>query len=174
MLKKVVIIGPESTGKSTLSEALAQHYQTPWVPEYARGYLDRLQRPYGEEDLLQIAAGQLQTEDEAAARAGGGLLFCDTDLYVIKVWSEHAYGQCDYRILRRIAERKYDLYLLTDIDIPWQDDPQREHPEPEMRRYFHHVYRDIVINSGTPWAGIRGSHRQRVRQALKAVERLRG
>src|SRR5690606_31123528 len=87
-MKKVVILGPESTGKSTLSQQLATHYHTEWVPEYARQYLEELGRPYEQHDLLTIAAGQLGLEDEMAQKAQG-LLICDTDLYVIKVWSEH-------------------------------------------------------------------------------------
>jgi NadR type nicotinamide-nucleotide adenylyltransferase len=172
MCRKIVVIGPESTGKSTLSEALARHYQTVWVPEYARAYLDTLHRPYRPDDLLQIAAGQLAAEHRLLARARNNLLVCDTDLYVIKVWSEHSYGACDPRILRHIAERKYDLYLLTYIDVPWQDDPQREHPEPEMREYFYRLYRDIVIHSGVSWADIRGSREERLSKAVHSVDRL--
>jgi len=168
-MKKVVILGPESTGKSTLSRQLAAHYQTEWVPEYARQYLDELDRPYEQHDLLAIAAGQLRLEDEKARQARH-LLICDTDLYVIKVWSEHKYGECDPRILEQIAARQYDLYLLTYIDIPWEDDPQREYPDPQMREYFYHIYRDIVMHAGVPWADIRGSYAERQARAIAAVE----
>jgi|SRR5690242_6158628 len=172
MLKKIVVIGPESTGKSTLSEELARQYKTTWVPEYAREYMDNLQREYREEDLLQIASGQVAAEENKSREAAGGLLFCDTDLYVIKVWSEYKYNSCHPWVLEQIARRKYDLYLLTYIDIPWADDPQREHPRPEMRKYFYNIYRDIVVNSGAPWAGIRGSYAQRKDSAVKAVNDL--
>lgn len=172
MLNRIVIIGPESTGKSTLSGQLAGHYQTAWVPEYARAYLDRLQRDYTENDLLTIARGQAGEEDAKSREARGGLLFCDTDLYVIKVWSEHRYDDCHPWILEQIAQRKYDLYLLTYIDIPWTADPQREHPQPEMRKYFYRIYRDIVINSGVPWVDIRGGYEQRLAAAIQAVDDL--
>ncbi|HEY0272720.1 MAG TPA: ATP-binding protein [Chitinophaga sp.] len=172
-MQKVVIIGPESTGKSTLSEQLAAHFRTLWAPEYARAYLDGLQRPYEEEDLYHIAMGQLAGEDAVAAAAPRPLVFCDTDLQVVKVWSEHRYGHCDLRILEQIAQRRYDLYLLTYIDIPWEDDPQREHGDPQMRQYFYNVYRDIVIQSGLPWADIRGSFNDRLQTAVDAVNRLR-
>ncbi|HEU4551187.1 MAG TPA: ATP-binding protein [Chitinophaga sp.] len=168
---KIVVLGPESTGKSTLSEKLAAHYNTVWVPEYARAYIDGLNRPYEQADLLQIARGQLQLEDEKAQQARR-LLICDTDLYVIKVWSEHKYGQCDPQILAQIAARRYDLYLLTYIDIPWENDPQREYPDPQMREYFYRIYRDIVVNSGVPWADIRGSYAEREAGAMAAVNRL--
>lgn len=170
-MKKIVVIGPESTGKSTLSAQLAAHYQTLWVPEFARDYLMQLNRPYEQPDLLRMAEGQLQSEDAAAEKANK-LLICDTDLHVIKVWSEAKYGDCDARILELIASRKYDLYLLTYIDIAWEDDPQREHPRPEEREYFYQIYRDIVMNSGLPWANIRGGYDERLQTAIEAVEKL--
>ena len=166
-----MVIGPESTGKSTLSAQLAAHYQTLWVPEFARDYLMQLNRPYEQEDLLRMAEGQLITEDAASTNANQ-FLVCDTDLHVIKVWSEAKYGDCDPRILELIASRKYDLYLLTYIDIAWEDDPLREHPKPEEREYFYQFYRDIVMNSGLPWADIRGGYEERLKIAIKAVEAL--
>ena len=171
-MHKIVVLGPESTGKSTLSQKLAAHYNTVWTPEYAREYIENLPRPYEQHDLLAIANGQLQLEDEKAQQAGD-LLICDTDLYVIKVWSEHKYGQCDPQILEHIAGRRYDLYLLTYIDIPWENDPQREYPDPQMREYFYRIYRDIVMNSGVPWVDIRGSYEEREVKAIAAVDALR-
>lgn len=169
--KKLVVIGPECTGKSTLCAALADALHTHWVPEYARQYLDHIDRPYEEADLLQIALGQLVWEDEVARQAND-ILICDTDLYVLKVWSEARYGYCDRRILEAIAARSYDLYLLTDTDIPWQHDPQREHPNDRDRRYFYHQYRDIVQHSGCPWAEIRGSKEERLLSAQRAIQSL--
>lgn len=168
MPEKIVVIGPESTGKTTLSESLATHYRTTWVPEYARKYIDLLERKYTAEDLLKIAKAQLASEDIESYLARS-LLICDTDLYVIKVWSEHAFGSCDPWILRQIASRKYDLYLLTYIDLPWMEDPQREHPDPRMREYFYAIYRDIVINSGVPWADIRGGEEERFNRAVAVI-----
>jgi NadR type nicotinamide-nucleotide adenylyltransferase len=170
-MKKVVVIGPESTGKSTLSEKLATHFKTVWTPEYARGYIDQLSRPYEQHDLLEIAAGQLALERQLAAKANN-ILICDTDLYVVKVWSEHKYGDCDARILNHIAQQQCDLYLLTYIDLPWEEDPQREYPDPEMRTYFYNVYRDIVMQSGTAWTDIRGSYEEREAHAIAAVQQL--
>ncbi|GEP95180.1 AAA family ATPase [Chitinophaga cymbidii] len=170
-MKKVVVIGPESTGKSTLSEQLASHYKTVWVPEFARDYLETLGRPYTQEDLLRIAEGQLQSEDDMAVKANG-LLICDTDLQVVKVWSEAKYGDCDPRILALIASRQYDLYLLTYIDMDWVDDPLREHPHPDERAHFYAVYRDIVVNAGLPWADVRGSYAQRLQTAIGAVDKI--
>lgn len=168
-VKKVVVIGPESTGKSTLSKWLADELNTLWVPEYARAYLEALHRPYNEQDLLEIAKGQIATEDRLTSLSNE-LLVCDTDLHVIRVWSEHSFNKCNRWILEQIAERRYDLYLLTYIDVPWQEDPLREHPEEGMRRYFFEQYKDIVINSGVPWVLVEGSIEQRLQTALEAVK----
>ncbi len=170
-LKKIVIIGPESTGKSTLSSEIAAALNTCFVPEFAREYLHQINREYLEEDLLHIAAGQLKLEDKLA-REAKRLLICDTDLYVIKVWSEHKYNHCPVSILQTIAERPYDLYILTSIDMPWEDDPLREHPEPEMRTYFFNIYKDIVQNSGVPWILVEGTPQQRLAQSLQEIQNL--
>ena len=169
-VKKIVVIGPESTGKSTLSEALAKVYDTVWVPEYARQYLEELDREYQQEDLTKIANGQLLSEDELVHKANK-LLVCDTDLQVIKVWSNAKYNSCDRYILEQIATRKYDMYLLTNIDTAWVDDPLREHPLPEERTYFYNLYKDIVMNSGLPWADINGEHEERMKIAQDAINR---
>lgn len=166
-----MIIGPESTGKSTLSEALSQALSTPWAPEYARAYLESLNRPYIEHDLLQIAMGQLASEDALAQQATNWLI-CDTDLQVIRVWSEHKYGRCHSWILEQVAARSYDAYILTDIDLPWQQDPLREHPQPAMRHYFFQLYRELVIDSGWPWVCVRGSENERLTSALNFINRL--
>lgn len=170
-IRKVVIIGPESTGKSTLSAALAAAFNTNWSPEFARDYLEQLKRNYHEADLWEMAKGQLALEQKMAQTANR-LLFCDTDLYVIKVWSEAKYGRCDRRILEEIARRKYDFYLLTDIDIPWQPDPLREHPETKDRQYFYRQYLDLVQQSNTPFVRISGDQVTRLNVAISAVQSL--
>ncbi len=167
-IKKIVVIGPESTGKSTLSEALAKELGTVWVPEYARSYLENLGHSYEEHDLLTIAEGQLQSEDSLLLQANK-ILICDTDLQVIKVWSEAKYGRCHPQVMQQIAERKYDLYILTDIDMTWQPDPLREHPAPEERKYFFNIYHDIVSSSNIPWVLATGNEKERLATATKAV-----
>lgn len=171
-IKRIVIIGPESTGKSTLTSGLARYFDTVFVPEYARGYLEQLSRPYNESDLLLIAKGQVALEEEKALAARNGLLFCDTDLQVMKVWMEDKYNRCDNWVLEQIACRKYDLYLLTDIDMEWQDDPLREHPEPEMRAYFFHIYKDIVQHSCIPFVRVSGNEEARLQTAVTAIKQL--
>jgi len=174
-LKKIVIIGPESTGKSSLCEALAVRYQTHWAPEYAREYLTRYGTSYKPEDLLTIARGQLALEDRytsAAEAAGNRLLFIDTDMYVMKVWGEFVFGHSDPWILDQIAQRQYDAYLLCRTDLPWTSDPLREYPDLESRDRLFHIYRDCLINQSTPWAEVGGQGEARVAAAIVAIERL--
>lgn len=168
-IKKVVVIGPECTGKSELSEYLAHEFQTVWVEEYARQYLRELNRPYEQEDLRLIAEGQLLLEDNQTPLANK-LLICDTDLYVIKIWSVFKYGQCDSMILDVIAQRKYDLYLLTYIDIPWEYDPQREHPD--QRQELYSLYLDEMKNQSVPFLEISGDRAHRRKIARQRVEQL--
>jgi NadR type nicotinamide-nucleotide adenylyltransferase len=169
MPHKIVVIGPESTGKSTLSKSIAEYFKCPWVPEYAREYLEKLKGQYTYDDLLEIAKGQIN-EEEKAIKKTENLLICDTDLHVIKVWSQHKFGKVHSWVEEQITKRKYDLYLLTDIDIPWQDDPQREHPEPEQRKYFLEIYRKVVIDSGLPYKEISGSVEERRKKSIEFIE----
>jgi NadR type nicotinamide-nucleotide adenylyltransferase len=171
MPKRILILGPESTGKSTLAEKLAQHYAEPWVPEVARAYLEGLNRPYTYEDLLSIGKRQMSLEDELVSVAKH-FLFCDTDLRVIQVWSQHRYGKVDPWVLEEIARRTYDLILLCAPDLPWQADPLREHPELEMRQQFFDVYQQITQASGFPWVFISGESEERLWRAIQAVADL--
>lgn len=166
--KRILILGPESTGKSTLAEDLASHFGEPWVPEYAREYLEQLGREYRFEDMLKIGKGQVALEDETAKNADK-YLFCDTDLRVIHIWSEHRFGKTDPWVLEQIAERKYDLILLTDTDLPWTPDPQREYPELEMRNYFLNLYTRLAEESGFPYHLISGNKDQRLKKALEII-----
>jgi nicotinamide mononucleotide transporter len=178
-IKKIVVIGPESTGKSSLCAALAAHYSTAWVPEYAREYLQEHGMNYSYPDLMTIARGQLTLEDKltaerhALAKTGAGdLLFIDTDLYVMKVWSEYVFGRCDAWILDQIASRKYDAYLLCRTDLPWVKDDLREYPDPESREQLFHIYRDCMVNQDTPWAEVGGVGDDRIAAGIAAVSRL--
>ncbi len=168
-IKKVAIIGPECTGKSELSKFLAKHFDTAYVPEYARAYLDRLVHPYVESDLVKIANGQLRLEYENE-RDSKRVMICDTNLYVIKIWSEFKFGSCDEEILENIATRQYDLYLLTYVDLPWQDDPQREHPD--KREELYQLYLKEMKNQSTPFVEIKGEREQRRKTAVEAIDKM--
>lgn len=166
---KVAVIGPESTGKTTLAKSLAEHFNTVWVPEYARTYLNQLDRPYVQSDLLEIAKGQMESE-KALERSANGILFCDTDLHVIKVWSEYKFGECDPWILNRLETQYYDFFLLTFFDIPYEVDPLRE--DPEERPYFFDIYYNMLLKRDLHFAVIQGSHNERIELAKKMVSSL--
>jgi NadR type nicotinamide-nucleotide adenylyltransferase len=166
---RIAIVGPESTGKSTLAVQLAEYYNTTYAPEYAREYIDKLNRPYTFEDITEISKGQIEQEDKAAAKANH-LLFCDTNLLVTKIWAEHKYGHCPEWILNEIKSRKYSLYLLCNIDIPWEADPQREHPH--LREHLFEKYLSEVKKSGVPYVIISGLQKERTENAIKAVDKL--
>jgi NadR type nicotinamide-nucleotide adenylyltransferase len=188
-LIKVAVIGPESTGKSTLCELLAQHYNTQWCPEFAREFLLTHGTDYTYDDLLYIAKGQLAMEDEYIQSTAHGprptvnsnspftiqhspLLFIDTEMYVMKVWCEFVFGKCHRWVLDQIIERKYDLYLLCNTDLPWVKDELREYPDLKTRDRLYHIYKDIMINQSTPWVDISGDSDERLQIAIKATDRL--
>lgn len=167
MIRKIAITGPESTGKSVLAEQLANHYKTVWVPEYAREYLEFLGEPYQEKDIVLIAQGQMLSEGSQIGKADN-FLFCDTELLVTKIWSEVKYNRCDPWILKTIEAHRYDLYLLCDIDLPWQYDPLREHPH--QRQYLFDLYYNELNNRGFNFAVIRGTGNERFRNAVEAIQ----
>jgi len=166
-LIRIAITGPESTGKSSLAEQLAGYFKTEFVPEYARQYINNLHRPYVYEDILEIAKGQLKNENRICENAGK-MVFCDTDLIVTKIWSEHAFKKCDPWIIQNIETHPYDLYLLMNIDLPWEYDPQREHPD--MRDYFFNLYRSELSFRKLPFKIISGTGETRLTNAIKIVK----
>jgi NadR type nicotinamide-nucleotide adenylyltransferase len=173
-LKKIVVIGPESTGKSTLCEQLAKHYNTEWVKEYAREYLLEHGTDYTFDDLLTIAKGQLQLEEEKSKikNQKSKIVFVDTDMYVMKVWCEFVFNKCHRWILDQIAERKYDLYLLCNVDLPWVKDELREYPDLESRQKLYHIYKDIIVNQHVPWIDISGKYDERLQKAIDGVNQI--
>lgn len=173
-VKKVVIIGPESTGKSSLTKLLAQHYNTEYCDEFAREYLHTNGTKYSVDDLLIIAKGQLTLEDQITQKLENtsSLLFIDTDMYVMKVWSEYVFGECNFFILDSIVNRDYDLYLLCDIDLPWVKDELREYPDEKPRKELFNMYKDILINQHVPWKLISGNYEERLAKSIETVNAL--
>ncbi|MEZ4886085.1 MAG: ATP-binding protein [Chitinophagales bacterium] len=166
---KVVLTGPESTGKTTLTEKLAAHYQTVCVPEYARAYIEGLNRPYEVHDIVAIAKGQLAAEDFFLPKANK-ILICDTALLVPKIWSEVAYGYCPEWIEHQLMERQYDLYLLMCPDIEWQPDPQREHPH--LRAELFEMYQSALQKLDTPYVIIEGNYQSRLEAAMQVINKM--
>jgi NadR type nicotinamide-nucleotide adenylyltransferase len=182
MIIKVVVIGPESTGKSSLCEQLANHYNTEWVKEYAREYLLTNGTEYSYDDLLEIAKGQLALENVAielvenkttnisASNSTSQIILLDTNMYVLKVWCEFVFEKCHPWILNQIVENSYDLYLLCDVDLPWVKDELREYPDLEIREKLYHNYKDLLVNQSTPWVNISGNYQQRLENAINAID----
>ncbi|PRX56588.1 AAA family ATPase [Flagellimonas meridianipacifica] len=173
-LVKVVLFGPESTGKTTLSKQLADHYQTLWVPEYAREYLqekwDREQKTCEPDDLLPIAYGQMDLENTLAKKANK-ILICDTDLLETKVYSEAYYlGYSDPLLEKYALLNSYDLYLLTYIDVPWVKDDLRDKPDERERMfsYFHETLKKYDRNFVT----LKGDKEQRFQSAKQHIDKL--
>ena len=172
-VKKIVVLGPESTGKSTLCAALAKHYNTEWCPEYARQYLAENGKDYTYDNLLTIAKGQLEGEDRFVEKASK-LLIIDTDMYVMKVWCEYVFNNCHPFILEQINSRNYDAYLLCDIDLPWTADEMREYPNEEPRRELFTIYKELLMNQNTPWGIVRGIGDDRTQNAVALIKKLIG
>ncbi len=175
-IKKIVIIGPESTGKSTLAKQLAEYFKTKWVPEYAREYLEKNGTDYNYDDLLTIARGQIELEEKTLSTINEHVttVFIDTDLYVMKVWSEFVFGKCHSWILNQIAARKYDLYLLCNVDLPWVKDELREYPDLNTRNKLYHFYKDHMVNQKILWVDICGDYDTRLQKAIDAVNKIVG
>jgi NadR type nicotinamide-nucleotide adenylyltransferase len=169
-LRKVVITGPESTGKSTLARQLSLFYHGAFTEELARSYLSQLDRPYAYDDLKAIAALQIEREDQLE-KDGVELLFCDTDLLTIKIWSSYKYAKVDPRILDWINRRDYDLYLLCKPDIPWEADPLRENPNNRDELFdlhleeLNHYHKDFEI--------VEGLREERLQNAVSVIEKYK-
>ncbi len=166
---KIAVVGPESSGKTTLCEALMVQRQAWMVSEVAREFLGELERPYVEADLLAIAKAQAENEDMVTEEFNG-VMVCDTDLITMRIWSEEKYGRCDPWILRQSEERHYDLWLLCKPDIPWEADPLRENPHDRDRLFA--VYEGMLKWLEKPYMIIQGDREQRLADASKSIADL--
>ena len=169
---KVVLFGPESTGKTTLASQLAYHYQTVWAPEFARDYLQKKwnnkRQVCEHEDLLPIAIGQMKLENKLAKRADK-VLICDTDLLETKVYSEEYYGGMVDPDLEAAAEKnQYDIYLLTYIDIPWQFDSIRD--KPGQRENMFNAFENALKKSNRPYVILKGDEETRLKKAIEVID----
>jgi NadR type nicotinamide-nucleotide adenylyltransferase len=166
-LIKIAVVGPESTGKSTISKQLAIYYNTVWVPEYARGYCEKLLAECTWEDEINMFRGQLDLEKQMASEANG-ILICDTTFITVKIWSDHMFGRTPQEVLDKLPLHKYDFYLLMDIDLPWEEDPLRDFPH--MREHFMEVWHNELKALKATYSLISGSEEERLRNAIRAVD----
>jgi len=175
-LIKVVLFGPESTGKTTLSEQLARHYNTVWVPEYAREYLQNKwnneRKTCEPHDLLPIAEGQMRLENSLTKKATD-VLICDTDLLETKVYSEAYYvGHCDPTLEKYALLNSYDLYLLTNIDVPWVGDDLRDKPNERERMFAY--FRETLEKNNRNFVTLTGNKKTRLNKAVEHIDKLLG
>jgi NadR type nicotinamide-nucleotide adenylyltransferase len=166
-IKKIAIVGPESTGKSTLTQQLARHYQTHWVAEYARYYCAALTGPCTLQDEKNMFFGQLALEDAVIAMAEKEFIFCDTTFLTVKIWSDEMLGQTPQIVLDTLPAHPYDLYLLMDIDLPWQDDPLRDFPD--KREYFMEVWHQELKALQANYVVVTGND-DRLENAIKVID----
>jgi NadR type nicotinamide-nucleotide adenylyltransferase len=171
---KVVLFGPESSGKTTLSKQLARHYNAVWVPEYAREYLqdkwNNERKTCEPKDLLPIAKGQIKLENELAQKTDS-VLICDTDLLETKVYSEAYYsGTCDPLLDKYAVENTYNLYFLTYIDTPWEADDLRDKPN-ERERMFK-AFETALQTYKRPYVLLKGSKSERLKTAVEHIDNL--
>ena len=161
-MPKIIVTGPESSGKTTLCKALSEHFKIPYSEEFARGFLDQLGRNYKKDDLLKIAKGQLNSEQNTQ--------LLDTDLITIKIWSNYKYGNCNQWILEQIERQKTEkrFYLLCKADIPWEGDPQRESPNDRVELF--EIYKQELENLGNDYFVVEGD--ERVQEATRIMQKL--
>lgn len=167
-VKRIALLGAESTGKTTLARSLALRFQTLWVPEYARDYVNLNPGPVSQERIEYIAKEQLTQENRAAVHANQ-FLFCDTEFIVAKVWCIDVHSSCPLWIESQIREHKYDLYLLTSNDLPWVADPARVNAQ--RRDYFFNWYKRELTEYNLPFEIINGRYEQRLLNAIRAIEK---
>ena len=166
-IKKIAIVGPESTGKSTISAQLAEHYDTVWVPEYAREYCGKLSAPCTWEDEINMFRGQLKLEEKLLPLAKR-LLICDTTFITVKIWSDYIFGKSPREVLDKLPLHLYDFYLLMDIDLPWEEDPLRDFPD--MREYFMEVWHNELKALKAEYWLISGSNDERLQHAIECID----
>ena len=166
---KIAIVGPESTGKSTLAQALAKYYNEPWVPEMARRYMANLNRPYTLNDIIVIAKLQLE-EEQTLIQNAKKYLFCDTTLLVNKIWAGFVFKEFPIEIEKQYAANDYQLHLLCDIDLPWTFDPLREHPH--HRKELLALYENDLMQSKANYVMIKGVEQERLQRAVEVIENL--
>jgi NadR type nicotinamide-nucleotide adenylyltransferase len=167
---RIAILGPESTGKTALAKALAEHYKAPWISEYAREYVEKLARPYTYDDVCQIAQVQIEQEKQYndPSFENGNYVFFDTDLIITKVWFEYRYSRIPVFVTDWMTVNNFDLYLLCSPDLPWEFDPVREHGAD--REFFFDWYKREIEQTGKPYVVVSGIGEKRIQNAIDAIQ----
>ncbi len=166
-MKKIILTGPESSGKTTLANDLAQYYKVEYVHEYAREYLSEIGKSYSFEDVIRIAEGQHERE-RLASLEDRSIIICDTDLLTIKIWLEYKYGRSDEWVDSVISKYKMRHYLLCTPDMPWEDDEMRENPGD--RQELFNIFKENLEFYNLDYKIVEGPEKYREREAISMIE----
>jgi len=169
-MKRIAILGAESSGKSTLCEALARRYRTVWVPEYLREFVDTMGRVPFEDDQFGIARTQ-RTREDAAALQARDVLFCDTTPLMTALYSRVYWGRVDAQLQELARSHDYALTLVTATDTPWMPDGLQRESE-EVRDLVHRMVLAELQERGIPYLLVQGDLPQRLRQVEEALAAL--
>jgi NadR type nicotinamide-nucleotide adenylyltransferase len=166
-IKKIAIVGPESTGKSTISQQLAEYYNVSWIPEFSRYYCASLTTPCTLQDELNMFYGQIALEDSILSIAKSDFIICDTTFLTVKIWSDELFSETPQAVTNELKTRLYDFYILLDIDLPWQDDPLRDFPH--MREHFMEVWHKELKALNANYIVV-GGLENRLKNAINAID----
>ena len=169
-IKKIAIVGPESTGKSTLSKQLAKYYSVPWVPEYARYYCEALTEPCTLQDEVNMFHGQVALEKSVLEMTVSDFVICDTTFLTVKIWSDAFFGETPKIVLDALQANHYDFYLLLDIDLPWEEDPLRDFPN--QREHFMQVWHKELRFLNATYSVMGGFGANRLANAIAAIDNM--
>jgi len=169
LLKRVAIVGPESTGKTWLAKKLANHYNTKMVSEFAREYFNNKEYQYSPDELVDIAKGQLENE-EVVAMLSNGILFCDTESIVMKIWSKVVFDFVPDWIEKQVSEHVYDLYLLCYPDLEWEPDPLRSNPH--NRQFIYNLFVKELEENNFNYKVVKDIGDRRIKNAVNFVDEL--
>lgn len=167
-LIKIAIVGPESTGKSTMAKFLAKEFNTYCVPEYSRYYCKNLNNSYTLQDEINMMHGQIALEDAMLDVVENNIIIFDTTILTVKVWSDHLFHHTPDDVLKEIKDRKYDLYLLMDIDLPWENDPLRDFPD--KREHFKQIWIKELESIQANYVVISSTNEERLKKGLYCCE----
>ena len=163
---RIVITGPESSGKTTLSQSLSEHFSVPFIPEYARSYLEKRGGEYTQSDLNEIAKGQL----ESITTSQNKIVICDTDFSVLEIWSQYKYGIVSESIQELVNQNLFDLHILCTPDIPWEEDSLRENSD--NRDQLFELYKESLNRHNKNFIIVSGEHKNRLKKSLQSIDLL--
>ena len=168
-MRKIIITGPESSGKTTLFNQLIKCYNITGVDEYARKYIGNLKREYNYNDILEIAKNQFQNE-QTLLSSNQQFLIGDTDLLTLEIWCEFKYAKCHQYILNNLRKYLPDVYLLCHPDIPWEYDPQRENPNDRLDLF--NIYENKIKSLEVEYHIIEGDIPKRLESAKRIINNI--